>query len=238
MIQEENRIFRFLWRFNALAIAVAASIGTLAALVALYVVIDGLMRNRAVYQSIRTDPAPIIKDVVQLGRPESVAGTDFIAYPAMREQTSQGAAFYKKDSSGNQINMYFVNKKTGAGQWLLKDNQRLILSSQWLLAGDPANNSDHKMPTAAGIYVIVENDSNKDEVLNTADLSTLAVSNPDGSGYAVLLSDIDDIQTFQQISEKMVVVSYKKSQQQILEAFDFSTKASIWRKEVNTSIAQ
>jgi hypothetical protein len=237
MIQEENRIFRFLWRFNALAIAVAASIGSLAAMLALYFMFSDLTRNRDVYNSIRTDPAPIIKDVVRLGSPEFVRGTDFVAYPAVREQISQGASYYKKESNGNQINYYFVNKKTGAAQWLLKDNQRLILSSRWLLAGDPANNPDEKLPVSAGVYVIVENDSNKDDVLNTADLSTIAISNTDGSGYAVLLPNVDDVQTIQQIADKMLLVSYKKSDQQFLEVFDFSTKASIWRKEIKFSPA-
>jgi hypothetical protein len=238
MTHDENRTFRLIWRFNAVAIAIAASVVTLATLVALYFAGVELMRNRNVYQSIRVDPAPIIKDVVQLGRPEFVAGTDYISYPAMRQQLSQVASYFKKVSSGNQVNLYFANKNTGAGQWLLKDNSKLILTSQWLLAGDPANNSDGKLPTAAGIYTIVENDTNKDEVMNASDFSTLAMSKPDGSGFVVLLAGVDEIQSVQQISDKQFVVSYRKSEKDFLQAFDFSTKASVWSTEVNSSSSQ
>lgn len=238
MKQDENRFFKTLWRFNALAIAVAASIGSMAALLALYETISEITRNRYVTQSIRTDPAPIIKDVLRLGNPERVIGTEFMVFPAMRDQTSQGALYYKKDSSGNEINRYFVNLTTGAGNWLFNGNQNLILSSQWLLAGDPKNNSDGKIPTSAGVYVIIEKDSNNDEVLNTADRSTVAISNFDGTSYAVLLSDVEDVQTIQQISDKMLIVSYKKSAQQILEEFDFTTRTSVWRKEVNATAAR
>jgi hypothetical protein len=230
--QEDNRFFRTLWRFNALAIAVAASAGSIAALVALYMVFAEMTRNRDVYQSIRTDPAPVITDVIRLGSPERVTGTDFIAYPAMREQTSQGASYFKKDSQGNEVNRYFVNRTTGAGQWLSSGNQNLILSSQWLFAVEPANSSNDKLQTSAAVYVVVEKDTNKDLVLNAKDISTVAISNFDGTGYAVLVTDVDEVQSIQQISATMLIVSYTKQEKQNLEAFNFSTKSSVWRKEI------
>jgi hypothetical protein len=204
-------------------------LGSIAALVALYMVFAEMTRNRDVYQSIRTDPAPVITDVIRLGSPERVTGTDFIAYPAMREQTSRGASYFTKDSKGNVINRYFVNRTTGAGQWLFSGNQNLILSSQWLLAGEPADNYNDKLQTSAAIYVVVEKDTNKDLVLNAKDTSSVAISNFDGTGYAVL---VDDVQSIQQISATMLIVSYTKQEKQNLEAFNFSTKSSIWRKEV------
>jgi hypothetical protein len=230
--QEDNRFFRTLWRFNALAIAVAATICSVAAFVALFILLGEITRNRDVYQSIRTDPAPVITDVTRLGSPERVQGTDFIVYPAMREQTSQGAPYFKKDSQGNEVNRFFVNRTTGAGQWLFSGNQNLILSSQWLFAVEPANSSNDKLQTSAAVYAVVEKDTNKDLVLNAKDSSSVAISNFDGTGYAVLVADVDDVQSIQQISATMLIVSYTKQEKQNLEAFNFSTKSSVWRKEI------
>ena len=181
--------FRLVWRFNALAIAVASVIAVFIGLYAAYHVARDVFR--VPYQAadaVRLEPQPTATD--KPGEPQATAlRTDldvghfqYIGGTRHYYASVVGAQSYDYRTSSKEAtstrNMIFFDADTMESRKLLASDDTLIIETRELREeGQPSD----AMPKAM-LYSLVEADTNKDGMLNANDARTLALSRVDGSG--------------------------------------------------------
>jgi hypothetical protein len=127
----ESRFFRYVWRFNALAIA-GAAVGVILLSVYTAVSLFGeATRTRRVTQVVNVGEQEKISEEFSLGSAVAIAGSPYVRVPLYRGQIYPGS-FYPKRSDQNVVNYLFLNTSTNQSKWLLERAGQLIVESQIL----------------------------------------------------------------------------------------------------------
>lgn len=188
----ENGFFKWLWRFNAIAIAIAASGTILAFAFVLYEVNEDYNRPTTRREVVNTDPEDrSVKETIRVGGLTRTGENNLYRYSLMREQVYD-AGYSSKSTYNNVFNYGFLDIETGASHWLLDKNDGLITWNEAIrrTTGDEA---EQITTTHAWLYLLVENDTNDDKRLSESDLKTLIIAPPDGTSPQVLLSNIQSV---------------------------------------------
>jgi hypothetical protein len=218
----ENEIgfFQYVWRFNALAIAVAAVVCIILGFYAAAMIFKQETRPRRVTNVVNVGEQQQILEEFTLGAPGTIAGTDYVRVPLYRGQSysASSASYYSKNSEQNVVNYLFLNTSTNESRWLLENTGHLLMSSQ-VLSNKLKTSSDDQIKAVGIIYTVVEKDSNGDNRLTGKDAISLAASAVDGDNYRKLLEGIERLYSVQQIADDKVLVLYQKNQQTVSELY-------------------
>lgn len=224
-INDNNKFFKWVWRFNALAIAGAAVI---CFLLGSFLAVKFFMnetRTRRVTNLINVEGASKVKEEFVLGYPSMIRGTDYMRIPLYREQ-SYSAAYYSKNSTANDVNYLFLNSHTGHSKWLMPTNAQLFLYPKYLEEkhkGHMPSPARLEEKTIGIVYVMAEKDTNGDKRLSDKDAVTISYSLPDGSGFKKLIESIDRVHAIEQASDNNLVIIYEKNKETICETYDVSS---------------
>lgn len=126
--------------------------------------------------------------------------------PRIYSDQSFDRAYFSKSSNSNR-NYLFIDTETSEKRWLFNHTNYLIESSDKLRFGD--FNSDK--PVIAILYQLVQLDSNQDKRLSASDLSIVAVTNPDGSGYKELINEVDRVVDHTLLNQTELFLIYQKA---------------------------
>ena len=240
--QDENSFFRYVWRFNALAIALVA-IGAI--LLGSYVAISIFMdktRVRRDVDAIRVGENVEVSEQFFLESSEVIAGASFVQVPLRRGQGYRypgGSSYYYPKGTDQIVNHLFLNIATNESRWLFASANQLILQSQPVFSKfkdtpefsrfrDPP---DEPRKAVGFLYVVVDKDSNGDGRLSERDSVSLATSAVDGTGYRKLVDGIEQVYSARQVADDRVLVLYQKNQQTISELY--SVPAMLPLKQAN-----
>ena len=91
-----------------------------------------------------------------------------------------------------------------------------------------------RQPILAYLYKVIEADSNGDSRLTRDDLCSLAVSDPGGTGYSVLLTGIEQFHGHRLLSSATVVVLYTSSSELRAAELDIDKKRVIRNEPVSS----
>lgn len=226
-INDNNKFFKWVWRFNALAIAGAAVV---CFLLGSFLAVKFFMnetRTRHVTNLINVEGASKVKDEFVLGYPSMIRGTDYMRVPLYQEQ-SYSAAYYSKNSTANNVNYLFLNSRSGYSKWLMPTNAQLFLYPKYLTEkhkGHKQGPATLEEKTIGIVYVMAEKDTNGDKRLSDKDAITISYSLPDGSGFKKLIESIERVNAVEQTAENNLVILYEKNKETICETYDvFSMK--------------
>ena len=230
MTGSESNFFGYVWRFNALAIAIA-SIGVI--LLGSYAAVAILMektRVRRVTNVVNVGENEKISEEFTLERPDVIAGTPYVRVPLRRGQTYGGGSFSSK-STVQIVNYLFLNTSTNRSRWLFERADQLILESHDVFS-KLKSSPDETHRSVGMLYVVVDRDSNGDGRLSERDAQSLAASAVDGTDYRKLIEGIEQLYSVQQISDDRVLVLYQKNAQTVSELYSVPsmqplTKANI-----------
>ena len=218
----DSGIFKWIWRFNAVVIALAVTgVGLLIA--------PEVLRE---YRS-RTGPV-VVSDVVNVDETDatlterfnidlvtSVDGTDLLRFALMRSQ-SYDYGFSTKTTDANTVNYGFIDRTTGNTRWLLDGNTGLILRSDsiWRDTVDASGTTTQVL--IATVYLVVQDDTSGDERLNHEDSASLMIARPDGTGLEVIATEVTGWLGAQQYNAdtQLFVVNDGKQTQAIFVAMD------------------
>lgn len=186
-----NTLFRALWRFNAVTIAVCGLLGIFVGLyVAYHIARDVFRTNYQAHDIARVEPAdtktpgdptqPAVQTGFSTGQFIAVRGTTILAAPVIAKQ-SYDFRYSSKDASSTR-NYLFYDRAAGTSRKLLADEKQLILSHSELRPDSDNGTS----PPRAMLFHIIEADTNKDGILSSADDMSYALSRTDGSGLTRL----------------------------------------------------
>jgi hypothetical protein len=224
-----DNFFRYVRRFNALAIACAAIAFVLLSAYAALTIFKETTRTRRVTNVVNVGENEKVSEEFSLGAPVAIVGTSYVRVPLIRGQ-SYSASYYSKRTDQNVVNYLFLNISTNKSKWLFERADQLIVENQVLF--NKLKTSPEESRTSVGVfYVVVDRDSNGDNRLSERDAVSLAASAVDGTNYRKLIEGIEQLYSVQQIADDKLLVLYQKNQQTFSELY--SVPAMLPLKQAN-----
>ena len=203
---EENRLFKNIWRFNAIVIMFVGVLGVALALFAFVIIYTDITRDRSVRNIVNIEESPEKKEAWQLGSITTIKGADTLMIPLHSEQSYSRGSYSKSTSSAR--NYLFINSENNRKYWLFGKNDKLITQINQL-----PNTSYNEKPkdVKAILYYVVKSDTNDDELLTSSDLLTVAASKPNGKGYVEILKDVDFVNGYKTINKNSTLLVFQRA---------------------------
>ncbi|MDE2182755.1 MAG: hypothetical protein KGJ78_07010 [Alphaproteobacteria bacterium] len=224
-MSDDNRFFRFIWRFNALALAVVALAGAVAAGHGLW---SQFHRDYGTWWWPQGNFAPVPK-AAEKDFTYRLEADDY----SIGDVTLQGAGRHERlvplkrwagppkvyglqdqvriagDKQGvGAVNLLIIDGDTGASRWMFRGYQHLIVTEEALYATEPQAPifSGAQMPPVTGLLLsVVDKDTNGDGQLDGNDRVSLYAYR--AGGQPILLLTADTILTLHQIgSDRLLIV--------------------------------
>jgi hypothetical protein len=194
------RLFRGIWRANAIIILVAGVLSLIILTFAAVYILKETLREREVTAVVTKDTERHVRESMALGSAVQIAGHPWLLVPLESDQKYDQDYFSKSAVAAR--NYGFISE-AAAVRWLYPHNRFLIVDATQL-AG--AEGSREERATELISFEVVQKDSNKDERLTPSDLSALVFTKPDGTGSTVVLENVRRIVSQELISGEILVV--------------------------------
>ncbi len=202
---ENNKFFKFVWRFNGIAIMVAI---VLAILMMSGSVLEGLWRKKEpTIANVAKDPDG--QENWRLGYARKIKDR-FVLIPleSEREYVKVGlsSGLHSYGESGSGRNLLFIDGESNQSKWLFPANNQMIVSYKFLPNDEYKNKEVNFI-----IYEVVTEDTNGDKKLTKDDMASIAVSSFDGSCYKVIVPKVNRLIDVSPISNDRILVIYQKN---------------------------
>ncbi|MPW29146.1 hypothetical protein F9L16_09065 [Agarivorans sp. B2Z047] len=202
---EESKLFKKIWRFNAIVIMLVGIVGLALSLFAAITIYQDITRDRNVRNIVNIEETQEDKEKWRLGNLISINGSSVIMVPLYSEQNISTASYSKSASSTR--NYLFINVETNSKYWLFDKNDYLITSIHQL---PNTSYSEQTKETKAILYYVVKSDTNNNNSLTSSDLKTVAISKPNGQEYLELLKDIDFVNGYKTVGKDSVIIVFQR----------------------------
>jgi CRISPR/Cas system CMR-associated protein Cmr1 (group 7 of RAMP superfamily) len=203
---DENKFFKFVWRFNGLVLLVAGILAIGVICFAGYGIFQETTRERQVRNIVNVADKTDLDEKWRLGYLKDVDGTPYLMIPLHSDQ-SYAQSYYSKSSYSTR-NYLFINSDTNQKHWLLDTNDYLIMNDEMLSV--EKNNAKNRKVRAI-LYHMVKKDTNGDGRLTHDDLSVVALSKPDGTEFREIFSDLDVFIGHRVIDKNSALLIYQKN---------------------------
>lgn len=192
-----HRLFRNIWRVNAVIIFVAGIILALVGLAGLYEIVSWATRDLAIHDVVVEDDRKA-ETRLWIGSFETLTGVPAAIAPYHREQ-SYALRSYSK-TAASIVDYLIVDTRDGSS-WRLRGEDQGIVVHRWLL---PSGNTGGLLqqrdtePVALIAASAVSADTNGDGRITAQDRKHLIAATPDGSLKKRIAEDIDEVLLFAQ----------------------------------------
>ncbi len=188
----DTGFFKWVWRFNAIAIALVA----LAAVVGLIIAMGSELVRKLSYSSPddgvalvepdTTDTAVAQPNSYRLGNIETLPGHQTLRVAQWTDEGRGGGyGSYSKYDSDSMVNVGYIDPKTLATRWIFAPESTLAPSLTDVFRS-VANQTDLR----ATLFVAVTEDTNGDKRLDSTDRMDLMMSDADGGNLHVVQTDV------------------------------------------------
>jgi len=227
---DDNRFFKFVWRFNGIAIMVTIIIG----IVMMFGSILGgfWKKDEPLIANVANDPDG--QEKWRLGYAQKIRGR-VVVIPLVSEREyvkvgvpSMKSALHSYGDSYSGRNMLFIDGESNKSKWLFPTNNQMITSSKFLPKDDEYKNKDVNFI----VYEIVTEDTNGDKKLTSDDMASIAVSSFDGSHYQVIASKVDRLIDVSQVGKDRLLLVYQKNKIGYSAAYSLADFSLIDQKEL------
>ena len=195
---ESNRFFRVVWRINAIVILLAGllAVGALAAVVA-GMAWDAARSSRApnVADQINVAPGDALADAepdlvrASIGQFENIAGSTSLRAAV---HVAGGSTDYSSKGDASTRNYLYFDTATGTSHWLMPDNKTEFLTERDF--PEHSGGADEaRRPVLATLYQLRTQAPRGAARNDRHDQQTLAVSDPNGRHFRVLVDGIDEV---------------------------------------------
>ncbi|MDH5183913.1 MAG: hypothetical protein OEX12_08500 [Gammaproteobacteria bacterium] len=183
---DPSRLFIIVNRINAVFFLLLLVVGSSLILLTLLSSNHRNDNRTVIVEEDKDNPSETLELV--LGNMQEIHGHDNY-YVELRTRR-EGGKFSSGYRGGEMRNvLFFIGNKLNS-RWLYEKHDYLIESIE-ILNHEPDERNNRQ---AQAIYIrAIKHDSNNNQVLDSEDESTIALTRPDGSGYTEILSDADSI---------------------------------------------
>jgi hypothetical protein len=204
-MEENNKFFRFVWRFNGIILMITGLLAMGVLGFAGYGILQDITRERDVRNIVNVAENDRAREKWRLGQLEKIGNSPSIMIPLYSDQ-SYAQSYYGK-SARSIRNILFINTKTSQKRWFLGTNDYLIANHEPV----PERGYGQKEgPVKAILFSIVKKDTNGDKRLTTEDSVNVILSTPDGSYSKEILNDIDFVLGKTMLNNDTLLIVYQK----------------------------
>ncbi len=206
---KSRKLFRYIWNFNAIVIAIGAVLAIGIMLLVSYEIFSEITRTRNARNvvNIAQDESGDVVVKYRLGSGSYSAENQTIRYPLTMLQEFD-LNFSSGKSTENTVNYLLFDIETGESRWVFDGHDQLILSRTNLYENIPEDNE----PVFAHLYTLVTRDTNNDDRLSDNDAKSLAIARLDGSQLTELLTGVADTTMIISKGESLVLLSYRDTE--------------------------
>jgi hypothetical protein len=194
-----TRLFRNIWRANAVIIFGAGVLALALGAVAAYYMLKEVTRERAVDAVVNTGNGRNIEQSIALGAAIQIAGHPWLLLPLQSDQ-HYDQVYFSKDASAAR-NYAFVSRSLET-HWLYPHSRFLIVDATQL----PGGYDDESNATALVAFEVVQQDTDRDHRLTPEDSSSLVFARADGTGVTAVLENVSDIVSQELMGEEILVI--------------------------------
>ncbi len=223
-----NKIFRWVWRFNALMFSICGLIFVSVAAVALYPTVKDFLLRKPVYHAsdmVNIEENTKIDSEWKLGGFSQISNTIFMMSPVYSKQ-EYDIGYSGKEASATR-NYFFLNSIHKTTRWLVPTNKFLFINN-----GEIKENNDNNSKVLAIRYKLVKDDTNNDGRLTSSDKKIFAISDVDGSNFTELVVGIDESLGEEQPTPDTLLLFYRSTQKNFLTEIKISEKKVVQTKEL------
>ena len=186
-----QRLFRNIWRINAVIILVAGIFLALAGLAGLYEIVSYITRDRGV-QNVAVEGRPNLETRWWIGSFNVLRGVPAAIAPYRREQSYREQRYNLSSYAKNagSIVDYVIVSTTDGSSWRMRDERKGIVAQRWLL---PLGTTK---PVALIAVSAISADTNGDSRITLGDNKHLIVAAPDGSLKKQIADNIEQVLLF------------------------------------------
>ena len=195
-----TRLFRSIWRANAIIILAAGVLSLIVLAFAAFYILKETLREREVTAVINTDAERRIEESLSLGSATQIIGHPWLLVPLESDQKYDQAYFSKSAVAARNYGFISVS---GPARWLYPHSRFLIVHASQL---PDAEYFEEDKATVLVSFLVVQNDTDKDERLTPEDSAVLVFTRPDGTGSTVVLENVRRIVSQELIGEEILVV--------------------------------
>jgi hypothetical protein len=174
------RLFRWIWRFNAIVIAASAVLVLVIGSYAALQIFEEVTRVRHATALVNVAGDDEIEQTWRYGPIQAIRSTEVAVMPLQLSQ-SYGLGLASGKEAESTRNLLFINNQTGGRSWLFDSNGRLI--AHYAFVPDDYRSENDMPPVSAAVYYVVKADTDHDGRMSLADRTAFGISRPDGSNY-------------------------------------------------------
>ncbi len=223
-----NKIFRWIWRFNALMFSISGLIFVSVAAVALYPSVKDFLLGKPIYHAsdmVNIEENAKIDSEWKLGGFSQISNTNFMMSPVHSKQEFD-IGYSGKEASATR-NYFFLNFADKTTRWLVPTNKYLFVND-----GEIKESKDNTSKVLAMRYKLVKEDTNGDGRLTSTDKQTFAISEIDGSNFTELIEGIDESLGEEHPTPDSLLLFYRSNSKNFLAEIKISEKKIIQIKEL------
>ncbi|NEO79527.1 hypothetical protein [Moorena sp. SIO4G3] len=217
---EDNKFFRFVWRFNAIVIMASGLLAIAVLAFGAIEIVRSSTRERQGINIVNVDDDSSSSQEWELGNLKEVDGTTYLMVPLHSDQ-SYTQSYYSKSTRSTR-NYLFLDSETGNSKWLFAKNDYLIASDRFISeTNDKENNRLKSKPVIAVLYQLIKEDTNGDGRLTNDDSMTIALTHPKGNDYQEVLTGVDKFLGYKVLKANSLLILYQR------DGIAYSAKVSL-----------
>ncbi|NEP53218.1 MAG: hypothetical protein F6K65_32225 [Moorea sp. SIO3C2] len=217
---EDNKFFRFVWRFNAIVIMASGLLAIAVLAFAAIEIVRSTTRDRQGINIVNVDDDSSSSQDWELGNLREVDGTTYLMVPLYSDQ-SYTQSYYSKSTRSTR-NYLFLDSETGKSKWLFANNDYLIASDRLISeTNNKTNNSGESKPVIAVLYHLIKKDTNGDGRLTNDDSMTIAFTHYNGNDYQEVVSGVDRFLGYKVLNANSLLILYQR------DGIAYSAKVSL-----------
>jgi len=197
---QRTRLFRNIWRVNAVIIFAAGALAIVVIAISGYYMLKAATHERTAASVVNTDGEQRIKQSFALRGANHISGHPWMLVPLESDQ-NYGQEYFSKSASAAR-NYAFVSQSAEM-RWLYPHSRFLIVSASQL---PRTNYGPEPEVTTLLSFNVVQKDTNGDKRMTPDDLSTLVLTRPDGTGATAILENVQRVVSQELMGEEMLVI--------------------------------
>jgi hypothetical protein len=229
---KSRQVFTYIWRINAVIILLMGILASASFAATVWGLFRQATRTQEVSNVVNLSTNDEVKVKTTIGTFGQISGTDIIKAPLYLIQEYDYRAGSKESSSVQNYIFYDPTKKVS--YWLRPKSEGLLLSTIALPDLTESTGKEHQLPTVGYVYLVADKDTNNDKRINDEDQKSIAISDPSGLRFKVLINQVDRFNGTSTIKNNRVSILYQSENKLKVAEVDLRSQEIVSNSEFSS----